>query len=191
MAIQHTLFVSANRLIKDTALGQSVDHNLIHPYILLAQDKYIFPALGTDLYDKLKSDIQGETLAGAYLTLMQDYIQKSLVWFAFAELIPNIRIRYVNNSIITMDNEQGTGASYEDIKPIINNALDSAEFFKKRMITYLNDNSSSFSEYTSNTGSDLSPSQSAFYSGINMDSNYSDNKTIQAILSAAGVKGVC
>ena len=90
-----------------------------------------------------------------------------------------------------MDNEQGTGASYEDIKPIINNALDSAEFFKKRMITYLNDNSSSFSEYTSNTGSDLSPSQSAFYSGINMDSNYSDNKTIQAILSAAGVKGVC
>jgi hypothetical protein len=41
MAIQHTLYISATRLKKDTALGGSVDDNLIMPYILLAQDMHI------------------------------------------------------------------------------------------------------------------------------------------------------
>ena len=49
MAIQHTLYISATRLKKDTALGGSVDDNLIMPYILLAQDMNILPILGTDL----------------------------------------------------------------------------------------------------------------------------------------------
>ena len=47
---------------KDTALGGSVDDNLIMPYILLAQDMYILPILGTDLYNKLKTDIQSAGL---------------------------------------------------------------------------------------------------------------------------------
>ena len=57
MAIQHTLYISSTRLKKDTALGGSVDDNLIMPYILLAQDMNILPKLGTDLDAKLKNDI--------------------------------------------------------------------------------------------------------------------------------------
>ena len=51
--------ISATRLKRDTILGGSVDDDLIMPYILLAQDMNIFPILGSDLYEKLKSDIQG------------------------------------------------------------------------------------------------------------------------------------
>ena len=53
MAIQHTLFISTDRLKKDSALGGSVDDNLLLPYILMSQDRYILPYLGTDLYNKL------------------------------------------------------------------------------------------------------------------------------------------
>ena len=55
--IQHICFISSTRLKKDTALGGSVDYNLIMPYILLAQDMNILPILGTDLDAKLKNDI--------------------------------------------------------------------------------------------------------------------------------------
>ena len=71
MAIQHTLFVSSTRLKKDTALGGSVDDNLIMPYILLAQDMNILPVLGTDLYEALKTKIHGGSLTGDYKTLME------------------------------------------------------------------------------------------------------------------------
>ena len=66
MAIQHTLYISATRIKKDTALGGSVDDNIIMPYILLAQDMFILPILGTDLDTKLKADIQCGSLTGEY-----------------------------------------------------------------------------------------------------------------------------
>ena len=100
MAIQHTLFISATRLKKDTALGGSVDDNLIMPYILLAQDMNILPVLGTDLYEALKTKIQGDTLTGDYKTLMETYIQPALVQFAFAQLAPYLRLRFVNNAVV-------------------------------------------------------------------------------------------
>ena len=49
---------------------------------------------------------------------------------------------------------------------------------------------SSFPEYSSNTGSDLQPTTKNYYSGINMDTTI-DDRNIKAILSAIGVKNVC
>ena len=79
MAIQHTLYISSTRIKKDTALGGSVSDDIIMPYILLAQDMFILPVLGTDLDAKLKADIQGGSLTGDYKTLVETYIQPSLV----------------------------------------------------------------------------------------------------------------
>ena len=170
MAIQHTLYISATRIKKDTALGGSVDDNIIMPYILLAQDMFILPILGTDLDAKLKSDIQGGSLTGAYKTLVETYIQPSLVQFSFAELAPFLRLRFVNNAVVIMGaNDQSSSASYEDIKPLIDRAKDAAEFYRQRLIDYIRNNTSSFPEYNTNTGSDLDPTTRNYYSGISCE----------------------
>ena len=188
MAIQHTLYISATRLKKDTALGGSVDDNLIMPYILLAQDMYILPILGTDLDDKLKSDIQGSTLTGVYKTLVEDYLQKALVQFAFAELAPFMRLRFVNNAIVVMGaTDQSSSASYDDIKPIISRSQDAAEFYRQRTIDYLQNNSSSFSEYTSNQGADLSPTTQNYYAGLNLDINTPRSNRLKGFLQGADI----
>jgi len=177
MAIQHTLFISTDRIKKDTALGGSVDNNLLLPYILMAQDRYILPVLGTDLNDKLISDIQGSSLSGAYLTLLQTYIQPALVQFAFATVLPFLRLRMVNNSIVTMSSEQGSSVSHSDLKPLINASMDQAEFYRERLIEYIRNNTSSFPEYSTNTGSDLTPTSENYYAGLNLDVAPLSNKT--------------
>ena len=134
MAIQHTLFISTDRLKRDSALGGSCDDNLLLPYILMAQDRYILPILGTDLTNKLISDIQGSSLTGNYLTLLQTYIQPALVQFAFATVLPFLRLRMVNNSIVTMSSEQGSSVAHEDLKPLINASMDQGEFYRERLI---------------------------------------------------------
>ena len=188
MAIQHTLYISATRLKKDTALGGSVDDNLIMPYILLAQDMYILPILGTDLDAKLKSDIQGGSLSGDYKTLVEDYLQKALVQFAFTELAPFMRLRFVNNAIVVMGaTDQSSSASYEDIKPLMDRAKDAAEFYRQRCIDYLRNNSSSFSEYTSNSGADLDPTTRNYYAGINLDSNVPRSNRLKGFLQGADI----
>lgn len=155
MAIQHTLFISATRLKKDTALGGSVDDNLIMPYILLAQDMNILPVLGTDLYEKLKSDVQGGTLTGAYKTLVETYIQPALVQFAFSTLAPYLRLRFSNNSVVVMGaTEQSSSASYDDLRPVMETAENAAEFYRQRLIDYIRNNQSSFPEFSTNSGAD-------------------------------------
>ena len=78
-----TLYISASKLKRDTALGSTVDDNLLTPYINIAQDRWILPALGTELDNYLKAQIQaGAAFTGA-ATLVNDYIQPALVQFAF------------------------------------------------------------------------------------------------------------
>lgn len=188
MAIQHTLYISASRIKKDTALGGSVDDNIIMPYILLAQDMFILPILGTDLDTKLKADIQGGSLTGAYKTLVETYIQPSLVQFAFAELAPFLRLRFVNNAIVIMGaNDQSSSASFEDIKPLMDRAKDAAEFYRQRLIDYIRNNTSSFPEYNTNTGADLDPTTRNYYAGMNLDVNVPRSNQLKAFLQGADI----
>ena len=188
MAIQHTLYISSTRIKKDTALGGSVDDNIIMPYILLAQDMFILPILGTDLDAKLKSEIQASSLAGDYKTLVETYIPPALVQFSFAELAPFLRLRFVNNSVVIMgDTDTGSSATYEDIKPLMDRAKDAAEFYRERLIDYIRNNTSSFPEYSTNSGADLDPTTRNYYAGINLDCNVPRSNRVKSFLQGADI----
>ena len=150
----------------------------------MAQDRYILPVLGTDLNDKLISDIQGSSLSGAYLTLLQTYIQPSLVQYSFATVLPFLRLRMVNNSVVTMNSEQGSSVSHEELKPLINASMDQAEFYRERLIEYIRNNTSSFPEYSTNTGADLTPTTQNYYAGLNLDVAPVSNKVKSFIQGA-------
>ena len=156
----------------------------------MAQDRYILPVLGTDLNAKLISDIQGSSLSGAYLTLLQTYIQPSLVQYSFATVLPFLRLRMVNNSIVTMSSEQGSSVSHSDLKPLINASTDQAEFYRERLIEYIRNNTSSFPEYSTNTGADLTPTSENYYAGLNLDVAPLSNKT-KSFLQGADITICC
>jgi len=188
MAIQHTLYISSTRLKKDSAIGGSVDDNLIMPYILLAQDMHILPILGTDLDAKLKAEIQAGSLAGVYKTLVETYLQPALVQFSFTQLIPYLRLRFVNNAVVVMGaTDQSSSATYDDLKPVMDTATDAAEFYRQRMIDYLRNNSSSFPEYTSNTGADLDPTTNNYFAGINLEPTAPRSNRVKNFLQGAGI----
>jgi len=163
------LFVSVSKLIKDTPLNGSLDNDLGASMIATAQDKYIWTKLGTDLYDKLRSDITGATLTGNYETLVNTYISPALTWWALYEMLPSLRVRLVSHSIVIMNSEQSTAATSSDVQPIMDRAKDNAEFYTQRLIDYLCDNTDLFPEYSTNTGSDLDPSSANYNGGLNLD----------------------
>jgi len=98
--MSQALFVSANRLKRDTAIGGSVDDDLIRPYVFMAQQRWILPVLGTKLYDKITTDIDAGNVSGNYATLLNDYIIPSTVQYSFVQLVPFLRLRFVNNAVV-------------------------------------------------------------------------------------------
>lgn len=186
------LFISAKRLKDQTPLTGSVDDKLLVPMIKLAQDKHILTALGTDLYNELLDlIILNYSMSTDQLTLVQEYIQPCLVQYSFAESLPTLRVRFVNHATTIMSSEQSTAASYEDLKPIINAAINNAQFYRQRLIDYLCDNSTLFPKYSTNTGADISPESRNYYTGINVDNAY-PTKDLQliSVMSALGIKGI-
>lgn len=183
-----TLYISPSILKRDTALGSTVDDNLLQPYIRIAQDRWILPALGTQLDNKLKSDIIAGTVTGVYETLLEEYIQPALVQLAFSEVAYVVRLRFANNTVTVGNSEQGSSASMQDIRKVVEQSNEIGMFYRERMIEYLQFNSGSFPEYTSNTGADLSPSKRNYFQGLNVYPTINTNNQLKAFANAIGVK---
>ena len=93
------LFISQDRLKTSTALNYNIDTEYLLPFVKISQDKHLQAILGTKLYEKLEAEIQAGTLAGAYKTLVDDYIQDALVHYAIVEALPFISYKIANGSI--------------------------------------------------------------------------------------------
>lgn len=162
------LYTSPRIVKRDTPLGSGVDDNLLLPYIRMAQDKEILPYLGSKLDDKLKTDINSNALSGVYQTLVEDYLVHALVQFTFAMAAPMIRVRFSNNSVTVVSSEQGQSANRDDIKPIVDQARQMGEFYRERMVEHIHHNITSFPEYNTNTGEQMSPTRNNYFEGLNL-----------------------
>ena len=165
----YVLFISESKLKSSTALNLSVDPEILLPYILQAQRIYCEPKLGTTLYEKIEAEITAGTLAGAYKTLVDDYIGLMLPSWAFHMCIPYLRFKVENGNIYSKTSETGTALSTEEAQHLREEVRNNAEYFTERMIEYITNNLASFPEYSTNSGADVSPDRNAYYNSMNLE----------------------
>jgi len=165
----YVLFISENKLKDSTAIGGSVDMSFLLPYIKVAQKKIIESKLGTDLFEALQTKITAGNLTGAYQTLVDDYIQDALVHWAFYECLPFLRFKVSNGNVYSKTSETGTALSQEEAQHLREEIANTSEFFTQRLIDYIKNNTSSYPEYSTSSGADITPDSDAYYSGINLE----------------------
>lgn len=186
MAYDITLLSSPDMVKVLTPLTHSVDDNIIVSAMWQAQERYIHPTLGTDLYNKLKTDVEG-SISGVYKTLLETYVTPCLVQYTYAEAIPILRVRFVNHAAVTTSAEQGSSATEQDVKPLINSAMQVAQWHRERMIDYLCANSGKYPEYTSNSYPDVQPTRRNYTGGLNVDPTYKDRE-LELVRQLLGIK---
>ncbi len=165
----YVLFISEAKLKDSTAINLNVDVELLLPYVRQAQKLYVETKLGTDLTDKLKAEITAGTLTGAYKTLVDDYIGDMLPNWAFYHAIPFLRFKIENGNIYSKTSETGNALSTEEAQHLREEVRNTAEYYTERLIDYVCNNTSSFPEYNTNSGSDVNPDQNAYYNGMNLE----------------------
>ena len=165
----YVLFISEEKLKDSTAINLNCDPEILLPYLLQAQRIYCEPKLGTTLYEKIEAEITAGTLAGAYKTLVDDYIGLMLPSWAFHMCIPYLRFKVENGNIYSKTSETGTALSTEEAQHLREEVRNNAEYFTERTIEYITNNLASFPEYSTNSGADVSPDRNAFYNGMNLE----------------------
>ena len=160
----YVLFISEERLKDSTTIGLNVSPDLLLPYIKQAQKLYVETKLGTDLNQKLKDLIVAGTVNvggnEAYATLLNDYIAEMLPSFALYMALPFLRFKIENGNIYS---------STEEAQHLRNEVLNTAEYYMERMIDYIRNNTSSFPEYSTNSGADVTPDRNSYYSNMNLE----------------------
>ena len=92
-----TFLISEAKIRQFTDVNDSLDTSFIKNSIRTAQDIYLERIIGTVLYQKLQSDVDGSGLTGIYKTLVDDYIQDFLLYATYWECLEAIYIRPRNN----------------------------------------------------------------------------------------------
>jgi len=165
----YVLFISEDKLKDSTAINMNVDIDLLLPFVREAQKLRIETALGTDLTDKLKAEITAGTLAGAYKTLVDDYIGDCLPAYSLYHAIPYLRFRVENGNIYSKTSETGTALSESEAQHLREEILNTASYYRERLIDYVRNNLSSFPEYSTNEGADVNASTENYYNGMNLE----------------------
>ena len=165
----YVLFISEAKLKDSTAINLNVDVEILLPYVRQAQKLYVETKLGTDLTDKLKAEITAGTLAGAYKTLVDDYIGDMLPNWAFYHAIPFLRFKIENGNIYSKTSETGNALSTEEAQHLREEVRNTAEYYTERLIDYVTNNTGSFPEYGQSSGSDVKADQNAYYNGMNLE----------------------
>lgn len=159
------LFVTRNDISTFTAANGAIDSDKLLPFLNIAQDIHIQNYLGTDLYVKIQNDIVGGTLAGNYLSLVNDYIKPMLLHWSLVQYLPFGSVNIANGGIYQKNPENSTAITREHVDYLVEKARTTAQFYTNRFIDYIKDNSNLFPEYYSNTQSDMYPDDVANFGG--------------------------
>lgn len=159
------LFISRTDLVKNSILDGNVDTDKFIQFIKVAQQIDIQNLLGTDLYNKISADIIADSLSGDYLTLVNSYVQPTLIWFAQMNYIPFAAYQIKNGGVFKHSSETAQNVEKNEVDYLVSKAREYANYYSTRMVDYLCFNDNLFPEYRSNTNEDISPDTDTTFNG--------------------------
>lgn len=160
-----TLLINENYIRKYTSVNDAVDVNLIRTAIYLAQDKYLVNYLGTRLVKRLKTEVSelindpAYIVPEEYLTLLEDYVAKALVWWSMVELYPDLAYKHDNGNIVRKTSEDTESIGSDQLGQLMERARNNAKHYTKMLVDYVTINVSMYPEYYGNVKPDQHPSR--------------------------------
>jgi len=151
------LFVTREDIIKFTAMNGNVDPDKFTAFIKIAQDIHIQNVLGSNLFQKINDDIVAATIANPYLSLLTTYIKPMLIHWAMVEYLPFAAYTIANKGVYKHGSENADTISVDELNVLISKERSIAQHYQERFIDYICQNSSTYPEYSSNTGEDMYP----------------------------------
>lgn len=160
-------YITTVELKQLTNIESNVDDAKLNPIIFKAQDMYIQNILGSSFHIHLQEAIDAASLSSEETALITDYIKPALAEWSYYMSITQLANKVTNK---TVGNENSTylvnaeRASQKDLK---NEIRDMAEFYTKRLATYLCLNSELFPEYENPEANEtLHKNNKSYFSGM-------------------------
>lgn len=169
-----TLWLDKDYLVKRSVIDSNVQWDKITPIVDLVQRKYIKPILGTNLYNKLNTDIEAyinsaTAIPATYKYLIDTFILEMLTHYILLESAPMFKFRYVNKGIVVKDSDNSQPIETNDMKYLMKIHKENGEIYGSDLIRYLNANNPGYPEYNNNAYPGLFPERKSYDVPIFLD----------------------
>lgn len=172
---KNVLLISPDILKERTAIHTNIDEKLLYPTIKVCQDMFIHPLLGSELYNKIVTDVEAGSITGDYKNLLDDYIIDPLCYYVLSEAVSDLTWQLWNKGVVRKsgDNDLPDAETMEGLR---NKYRNRAEWYGERLRTYLvaNSTTSFLPEYFNgnNDTDDLVPQNNSFTMPIYLGPQY-------------------
>lgn len=151
------LLITRDDLVRFTSVNGNVDTDKFIQYIKIAQDIHIQNYLGTELLNKIKSDIIASTLSGDYLSLVETYVKPMLIHWAMVEYLPFAAYTIANKGVYKHSSENAENVAKDEVDFLLEKERKIAQHYTQRFIDYISFNQQLFPEYNDNSNGDMYP----------------------------------
>lgn len=131
------LLLKPNDIPRLTSLSGNIDIDSIAPHVFTAQSNDIKRILGNDLYAKILTDYDADTLANEYLTIYNDYVLMMLAYYSAYYFIGMGSYKIVNNGIVKSTIEGGTSIDMKEADVLANKYKSMAGTYEIALNEYL------------------------------------------------------
>jgi len=161
-------FINEEFIKSRTAVSVGIDGKQLKPVIKLAQDKYILPALGSNLYNRLQAGVENDDLNLKEIDLMNNYIADALLWFTMGELVTMTSFQFFSKGVFQKTSEESNAPSKGQLELLERRYISNGEFYKQRLIDFLRANEADYPQYLSGVAQldTIAPQMQAYTSPI-------------------------
>ena len=159
------LLITREDIVKLTALGGNVDIDKFIQFVLIAQDIHLQNYLGTQLLEKIQSDILANTLSGNYQLLVEKYLKAMLIHWAMVEYLPFTAYTIANAGVYKHTSENSVNVEKNEVDFLIEKERSIARNYTERFLDYISFNQDLFPEYNDNSNGDMYPDTRNNYQG--------------------------
>ncbi len=159
------LFISRTDLVKNSVLDGNVDTDKFIQFIKIAQEIHMKNYIGSDLYNKISTDIINGNLGGVYLLLVNTYLQPMLIHYAMVDYLPFAAYQVKNGGVFKHISENSESVSKTEVDYLVNKEREFAEYYTRRMIDFVTFHISDYPEYNTNNNEDVYPDKDSLFNG--------------------------
>jgi len=159
------LLITRDDLVRFTATNGNMDTDTFIQWIKVAQDIHIQQYTGTELLNKIKTDIVAGTLINPYLDLVETYLKPMLIHWAMVEFLPFQAYTIANKGIFKHSSENASNVDKNEVDFLIEKQRYLAQNYTERFIQYMAFSGNTFPEYYTNSNSDIYPNSDSNYMG--------------------------
>lgn len=111
-------FITNKEIVETTILGGNVDSTKYSFCIDEAQIMVLEPMLGTELYNKISSDLEGEVLSGDYLVVFNEFIKPITIYSSLAAYLTIAPFKLDNGGVFKPTPSNAESVDREDVSDL-------------------------------------------------------------------------